>query len=91
MQEVERNNILTREQYGNRKRKNAIECALNNRLAFDILRQIKHPADICSCDLKSYYDRIVHSFPSLAMQRVGAPGVAVKSMFETIQKLNHLV
>ena len=91
MQEAEKNKVLAREQYGSRKKKTAIECALNKRLTFDILRQIKVPAGICSCDLKSCYDRIVHSFASLAMQRAGAPVAAVESMFTTIQKLKHVV
>ena len=79
------------EQYGSRKKKTAIECALNKRLVFDILRQTKKTVGICSCDLKSCYDRIVHSFVSMVMQRVGSPTVAVESMFGTIQKLKHVV
>ena len=79
------------EQYRNRKKKTAIECALNKRLIFDILRQTKRPAGICSCDLKSCYDRIVHSFVSMAMQRAGAPLSAVESMLSTIQKLKYVV
>ena len=82
---------MAKEQYGSRKQMTAIECALNKRLIFDILRQTKKPAGICSCDLKSCYDRIVHSFASLAMQRAGAPKIAIDCMFETIQKLKHVV
>jgi hypothetical protein len=59
--------ILAWKQYGSRKYRTAIECALNKVLMFDILRQTKLPGGICSCDLKSCYDRIVHSFASLAM------------------------
>ena len=91
MQNAEACDLLALEQYGSRKKKTAIECALNKRLIFDILRQTKRPAGICSCDLKSCYDRIVHSFASLAMQRAGAPLSAVESMFSTIQKLKHVV
>ena len=91
IQETEHNQVLAREQYGSRKRKTAIECALNNILTFDILRKIKLPAGICSCDLKSCYDRIVHSFASLAMQRAGSPAAAVEAMITTIQKLKHIV
>ena len=58
---------------------------------FDLLRQTKRPAGICSCDLKSCYDRIVHSFASIAMQRAGAPAAAIESMFITIQRLKHTV
>ena len=91
MEHAENNNILAPEQYGSRKNKTAIECALNKRLIFDILRQTKRPAGICSCDLKSCYDRIIHSFASIAMQRAGAPATAIESMFATIQQLKHIV
>ena len=91
MYHAERENILAPEQYGSRRNKTAIECALNKRLMFDLLRQTKRPAGICSCDLKSCYDRIVHSFASMAMQRAGAPTAAIESMFITIQKLKHTV
>ena len=91
MHNAEQYDLLALEQYGSRKHKTAIECALNKRLIFDILRQTKKPAGICSCDLKSCYDRIVHSFASMAMQHAGAPISAIESMFSTIQKLKHVV
>ena len=69
----------------------AIECAFNKRLIFDILRQTKQPAGICSCNLKSCHDRIIHYFASIDMQRAGVPRTAVKSMFATIQNLKHAV
>ena len=43
------------------------------------------------CYLKSYYDRIVHSFAALAMRRAGAAELATVSMFKTLQKLRHKV
>ena len=67
MHEAKKIEVLARDQYGSRKTKTAIDCALNKRLTFDIIRQDKMPAGICSCDLKSCYDRIVHSFASLVM------------------------
>ena len=91
MKRAEQYGILAPEQYGSRKSRTAIECALNKRLMFDILRQTKRPGGICSCDLHSCYDRVVHSFASMAMQRAGAPPAAIKSMFSTIQKLKHVV
>ena len=83
--------ILAPEQYGSRKFMRAIDHALNKRLVMDIARQKKIPAAICSCDLKSCYDRIGHAFASLAMQRGGAPIEPIICMFETIQKLIHSV
>ena len=91
MKHAEDNNVLAPKQYGSRKHKTAIECALNKRLIFDLLRQTKRPAGICSCDLKSCYDRIIHYFASVTMQRAGAPPAAIESMFSTIQQLKHTV
>ena len=91
MHHAEAHNILAPEQYGSRKNITAIVCALNKRLMFDILRQTKTPAGICSCDLHSCYDRVIHPFASVAMQRAGAPAAAIESMFGTIQRLKHVV
>ena len=91
MQAAEDHSVIAQEQYGSRKHMSARDCALNKRLMFDIVRQLKRPAGICSCDLHSCYDRIVHSFASVAMQRAGAPISAIESMFTTIQKLKHVV
>ena len=91
MYKAEAAQLLAKEQYGSRKRKAAISHALNKRLTFDIMRQQKKRGGICSCDLKSCYDRIVHSFAALAMRRAGAAKSATVSMFDTIQKLKHQV
>ena len=69
----------------------AVECTLSNRLIFDILRQTKQPAGIYSCDLKSCYDRIIHNFAAIDIQRAGVPRTVVESMFTTIQNLKHAV
>ena len=91
MFKAEKAKILAKEQYGSRKKKAAITHALNKRLTFDILRQQRKKGGICSCDLKSCYDRIVHSFAALAMKRAGAAESATVSMFSTIQDLKHKV
>ena len=91
MSKAENALILAKEQYGSRKRKAAITHALNKRLTFDILRQQKKGGGICSCDLKSCYDIIIHSFAVLAMRRAGVAESATVCMFETIQKLKHQV
>ena len=41
--------------------------------------------------MKSCYDRIVHYFAALAMERPGASESATVSMFSTIQELKHRV
>ena len=63
--EAKAHGVIAKEQCGSRKRKRAVTCALNERLTFDILCQTKRPAGICLCNLKSYYDRILHSFAAL--------------------------
>ena len=80
IKQVELDGLLALEQYRSREKKTAIECALNNRLMFGILLQTKRPAGICACDLDPCYDRIVHSFASMEMQRAGAHLSAVESM-----------
>ena len=46
---------------------------------------------MCACDLKSCYDRVVHTAASLALQRVGVPISQIKCMFGTIQNLVHRI
>ena len=65
--------------------------ALNKRLTFDIFLQQKKSTGICSCDLKSCYDRIVHSCVTLAIRRASVADLSTISMFATIQKLKHKV
>lgn len=91
IQNAEIYDFLVLEQYGSGKRKPGIECALNKILIFDILQQTKKSAVICSCDLKSCYDRIVHSFALMAMQQAAEPLSAIESMISTIQQLKHVI
>ena len=91
MQYAENYELIAPVQYGGRKRKSANTHALNKRLIFDILRQKRQSSAICSCDLKSCYDRVVHAFAALAMRRAGVAESATVSMFDTIQKLVHRV
>ena len=82
---------LAPEQYGSCKSLSAIDHSLNKRLTYDLLRQKHIPGVLCANDAKSCYDRIVHSFASLAMRRVGVPEAPLVSMFTTIQNVNHYV
>jgi hypothetical protein len=56
---------LAWEQYGSHEGNNAIEQALHKVLSFDLIRQDRMDADMCSNDAKSCYDRIVHSIASI--------------------------
>jgi hypothetical protein len=88
---AEARNLLAAEQYGSRKRLAAIDHCVNKRLTFDILRQNKQPGVLCSNDAKGCYDRIVHSVASICLQRLGMPRGPLKSMFSTLQNLQHFV
>ena len=68
-----------------------IVYALDKKLTFDMLRQTRISVIICSCDLKSCYDRIVRSFASLVIQMASVPVKLVNNMLSTIQKLKYAV
>jgi hypothetical protein len=51
---------LAWEQYGSCEGNNEIDQALNKVLSFDFIRQDQMDAAMCSNDVKSCYDRIVH-------------------------------
>jgi hypothetical protein len=91
MQHAEENQWIALEQYGSRKQVSAIDHCLNKRLSFDIIRQYKHPAAICVNDMKGCYDRIVHSVASICMQRMGMTMGPLRSMFFTLQNLQHFI
>jgi hypothetical protein len=64
---------MAMEQYGSQKNLSAILHAVNKVLSFDLIRQYKAPAALCSNDAKSCYDRINHSMASLCFQHQGVP------------------
>jgi len=89
MARAEELQVLAPEQYGSRHGLSAIYQSLNMQLTFDIIRQWRIPAAVCSNDAKACYDRIVHAFASLAIQRLGVPIGPIQVMFTTIQQLQH--
>ena len=78
------------EQYS-RPGRSAQDNALGKRLVFDHFRFLKLPFGMCACDLKSCYDRVVHTAASIALQRIGVPLSRIRCMFSTIQNLIHTV
>jgi hypothetical protein len=52
--------VLAPEQFGSRKSHTSIRQALNKVLSYDLIHQCRIPAAMCSNDMKSCYDRIVH-------------------------------
>jgi Reverse transcriptase (RNA-dependent DNA polymerase) len=89
MYHAEQHGLIAPEQYGTRKNLSAIEHCVNKRLTFDLIRQEKRPAVLCSNDAKGCYDRIVHSVASLCMQQLGMPIQPIVSMFSTLQQMRH--
>lgn len=86
---AEQEKILAKEQYGSRKGRSSIDQALHKRLFYDIARQFRSPAALCSNDAKSCYDRIIHSIAILAYRRYGIAQPPVEGMFRTIQMMKH--
>jgi hypothetical protein len=79
------------EQFRSRSCHRAIEQAWNKRLSFDLVRQQRRTAALCSNDMKSCYDRVVHSVASIAMQQQNVADTACICMFTTLQNLEHTV
>jgi hypothetical protein len=88
---AEAQKLLAEEQFGSRKKLAAIDHCINKRITFDILRQNKQPGVLCSNDAKGCYDRIVHSVASICLQRLGMPTGPLRSMFTTLQNMDHFV
>lgn len=86
---AEQHNALAIEQFGSRRAMSAIDQSLNKTLTFDLWRQSRSSGALCSNDAKSCYDRIVHNFASICLQRLGSPIPPIQSMFGTIQRLSH--
>jgi hypothetical protein len=91
MVRAERNQTIAPEQYGSRKNLSAILHAVNKTLSFDLIRQYKVPAAMCSNDAKSCYDRIVHNVASLCFQYQGVSEPPLVCMFTTLQNVQHRV
>jgi Reverse transcriptase (RNA-dependent DNA polymerase) len=91
MKHAEEYNLLATEQYGSRKNRAAITQCLNKNFTTDLVRQLRQPAGLLSNDAKACYDRCVHSFASLALQRIGVPIQMIQSSFTTIQQLKHYI
>jgi hypothetical protein len=86
---AEEHGDLAIEQFGSRRGMSAVDQSLNKALTFDIWRQLRATGALCSNDAKSCYDRILHNFASICLQRLGAPIAPILSMFTSIQHLSH--
>ena len=84
------NGLVAEEQYAKPNSDSITQC-VNRKLIFDLVRYARSAFAMCSSDLKSCYDRIVHSAASLAMQKMGISKNQARSMFLTIQRCKHKV
>jgi hypothetical protein len=91
MVHAERHGNLAMEQYGSRKNLSAILHVVNKVLSFDLIRQYKAPAALCSNNAKSCYDRIIHSVASLCFQHQGVPEPPLVCMLTTLQNTEHMI
>ena len=83
-----KNNAMAKEQFsviGKR----SISHALNKTLLFDAIRYQKYCAGHTSCDLKSCFDRIVHTPAMLAARSCGIPKPPLVSFFATLQEVQY--
>lgn len=81
---------MAAEQYA-KPNSSAQEQCLVRRLIFDMVRYTRQSLAMASSDLKSCYDRIVHSAASLAMQKNGVSANTIETMFQTIQQCQHYI
>jgi hypothetical protein len=65
--------------------------ACNKKFTLYIARQKRITMALCSTDLKSCYDRIVHAMAFISMQQQNVPESACMCMFTTLQKLKHTI
>ena len=69
--------------------KKSISHALNKTLLFDNMRYQKASMSLTSCNLKSCYDRIVHSPAMMALRSVGVPKEPMISFFSSLQEVKY--
>jgi hypothetical protein len=74
-------------QYGGCEGKNTLEQALNKVLSFDLIRQARADATMCSNDAKDCYDRIVHAMASILMQQQNVPASGCICVFTMLHNL----
>ena len=91
MRQAEELGLIPESQYGSRHGKSAAQQLLNKVCLFELARAQQVPLGYCSTDAKSCYDRIVHSFASLAMRKWGVPKVVAQTMFGVIASMSHRV
>jgi len=88
---AEEQSLVAKEQYGSRKRKQCIDQSLNKLFTTDFWRQTRISGVLCTTDLKSCYDRVVHSVATICSQRWGAHPSVLRSAYGTLADLQFFV
>ena len=91
MTQAESLHLIPEAQYGSRHGKSASQQLLNKVCLFELSRIQCVSMGYCSTDAKSCYDRIVHSFATLALRRWGVPKQVAITMFDVVSSMVHLV
>jgi hypothetical protein len=91
MRTAEKAGTIMIEQSGSRKHHRAILAALNKQLTMDLLCQQRRAGGLGATDLKSCYDRAVHSIANLSMRRQGVTKSCLDSAFVTLQHASHKI
>ena len=91
MQNGEKHGAIAPEQYGSRKRKSAIEHALNKVLTLDVSRQTRENLIFIGNDAVSCYDRIVLMAAYCSMIKFGITKQAAQSMISTLATMEHYI
>ena len=89
MNNAEEANAIAKEQYGSRRKHQAISQAVDKRLTYDLVRQKKVPAILCSNDAKACYDRVVHPILFMALRRLGVSKQYIYGMIDTYRNMEH--
>lgn len=91
MNHIKSLNIIASEQYGGRKNKSSIMLAINKVLNFDYIHTMKIIAALCSNNLVSCYDRIIHMLTGLILRSKGVPEPPIICMLSSIKNLEHSI
>ena len=84
---AEEHGVIPDDTFGSRKDNSSIEVSLCRLLFFDLIRQLKFNAVLGSYDAQSCYDRVVHSFTSMAARAMGIPMKIINTMLSAIQMM----
>ena len=69
----------------------SIDQMVANRYIIDHHQYNKICFALTSSDLTGYYDRIIHIAAALALLQIGIPHSVIRSMFDTIQRMVHMI